>query len=55
MFLQGWTLKLSDGWAGHKVKVPDVSGSIQNVEITYNSKLKFTELTDLFIKRVQKN
>ena len=55
VYLQGWSLKLSDGWAGHKVKVPDVSGSIQNVEITYNSKLKFTELTDLFIKRVQKS
>ena len=27
----------------------------QNVETTYNSKLKFTQLKDLFIKRVQKN
>ena len=38
-----------------KKKVPDVSDSSQNVETTCNSKLKFTELKDLFIKRVQKN
>ena len=38
-----------------KKKVPDVSDSSQNVETTCNSKLKFTELKDLFIKRAQKN
>ena len=31
-----------DGWAKYKEKVPDVSDSNQNVETTYNSKLKFT-------------
>ena len=45
---------LSDGWAKYKEKVPDVSDSNQNVETTCNSKLRFTELKDLFIKRVQK-
>ena len=44
---------LSDGWAKYKKKVPDVSDSNQNVETTCNSKLKFIELKDLFIKRVQ--
>ena len=53
--LQSWSLKLSDGWARYKEKVPDVSDCIQNVETTCSSKLKFTELKDLFIKRVQKN
>ena len=43
---------LSDGWAKYKEKVSDVSNSNQNVETTGNSKLKFTELKDLFIKRV---
>ena len=46
---------LSDGWAKYKEKVPYVSDPNQNVEKTINSKLKFTELKDLFIKRVQKN
>ena len=46
---------LSDSWAKHKEKVSDVSGFNQNVKRTYNSKLKVTELKDLFIKRVQKN
>ena len=31
-----------DGWAKCKEKVPDVSDPNQNVETTYNSKLKFT-------------
>ena len=46
---------LSDGWAKHKEKVPDVSDSNENVKTTCNSKLKFTELKDLFNKRVQKS
>ena len=46
---------LSDGLVKYKEKNPDVSDSTQNVETTCNSKLKFTELKDLFIKRVQKN
>ena len=47
--------RLSDGGAKHKEKVPDVSDPNQNIETTCNSKLKLTELKDLFIKRVQKN
>ena len=43
------------GWAKYKEKVPDVSDHNQNVEITYNSKLKFTELKDLLVKRVEKS
>ena len=39
----------------HKEKVPDVSYSNQNIEITCNSKLKFSQLKDLLIKREQKN
>ena len=31
-----------DCWAKYKEKVPDVSDPNQNVETTYNSKLKFT-------------
>ena len=46
---------LSDGWAKYKQKVPDMSDSNQNLETTCNSKLKFAELKDFFIKRVQKN
>ena len=46
---------LSDEWAKHKEKAPDVSDPNQNVETTSNSQLKFTELKYLFIKRVQKN
>ena len=46
---------LNDGWEKYKEKVPDVSDPNQNVETTCNSKLKFTELIDLFIKKVQKN
>ena len=38
-----------------KKKDLDTSYSNQNVETTCNSKLKFTELKDLFIKIVQKN
>ena len=45
---------LSDGW-GKLKKVPDVSDPNQNVETAFNFKLKFTELKDLFIKRVQRN
>ena len=44
-----------DGWAKCKEKVPDISDPNQNVETTRNSKLKFTELKDLFIRRVHKN
>ena len=44
-----------DGWAKYKEKVPHVSDPNQNVETTSNSKLKFTEHIDLFIKKVQKN
>ena len=46
---------LSDGWAKYKQKVPDMSDSNQNLETTCNSKLKFAELKDFFIKRVPKN
>ena len=35
---------LSDGWAKHKAKEPDISDSNQNLERTCNSKLKFAEL-----------
>ena len=52
MNLQGWSPKLSDGWAKYKEKVPD---SNQNVEATSSSERRFTELKDLFIKGVQKN
>ena len=45
---------LSDDWGNYQEKIPDVSDPIQNAE-TCNSKLKFTELKDLFNKRVQKN
>ena len=45
----------SDGLARYKEKAPDVLDSNQNVETTCNSKLKFTERKDLFIKRVKKN
>ena len=44
-----------DGWAECKEKVPDVSDPNQNVDSSCNSKLKFTQLKDLFIKRVQNN
>ena len=46
---------LSDGWAKYREKVPDVLDSNQNIETICNSKLKFAELKDLFIKREQKN
>ena len=46
---------LSDGWEKYKEKVPDMSDSNQNLETTCNSKLKFAEFKDLFIKKVQKN
>ena len=37
---------LMDDWGKYTEKVPDVSNSNQNVEITYNSKTKFIELED---------
>ena len=40
-------------WAKYKDKVPDVSESSQNIETPCKSKLKLTELKDLFSK-VQK-
>ena len=53
MIKAGLSLSRSyDGWAKCK-KVPDVPD--ENFEITCNSKLKFTYLKDLFIKKVQKN
>ena len=43
VYLQGWSLKfICDDWAKYKEKVPDVSDLNQNVETSYNSKLKFT-------------
>ena len=53
--LQGWSLKFIYWLVKYKEKVPDVSDPNQNVETKCNSKSKFTELKDLFIKRVQKN
>ena len=53
--LQGWSLKFIYWLVKYKEKVPDVSDPNQNVETKCNSKLKFAELKDLFIKRVQKN
>ena len=55
VLLQGWSLKFIYWLVKYKEKVPDVSDPNQNVETKCNSKLKFTELKDLFIKRVQKN
>ena len=41
--LQGWSLKfICVGWAKYKEKVPNASDPNQNVETTYNFKLKFT-------------
>ena len=37
-------LSLNDDWAECKEKVPHMSDSNQNVETTFNSKLRFTEL-----------
>ena len=42
-------------WAKYKEKVPYVSDPNQNIDTKCYSKLKFTKLKDLFIKRVQKN
>ena len=47
--------KRKDSCAEYKHKVPDTSDSNQNLETICNSKLKFAELKDFFIKRVQKN
>ena len=55
VLLQGWSLKFIYWLVKYKAKVPDVSDPNQNVETKCNSKLKFTELKDLLIKRVQKN
>ena len=33
--------QVHDGWAKYKEKIPDVSDLNQNVETTWNSKLKF--------------
>ena len=57
LYLQGWFLESSsyDGWAKCKEKVPVVSDLNQNVERTWNFRLKFTQVKDLFIKRAQKN
>ena len=53
---QGWSqIHVMAGQNKSKEKVPYVSDPNQNLETTCNSKLKFTLLKDLFIKRVQKN
>ena len=53
---QGWSqIHAMAGQNKSKEKVPYVSDPNQNLETTCNSKLKFTLLKDLFIKRVQKN
>ena len=54
IFKAGLT-SLTDGWAKYKQKVPVMPDSNQNLETIYNSKLKFAELEDFFIKMVQKN
>ena len=46
---------LRDDWAKYKQKVPDISDSNQSLETKCNSKLKFAELKDFFIKMVPKN
>ena len=46
---------LSDGWAKYKEKVPDVSDPNQNVETTFNSKLKFTELKIFIHQKAAEN
>ena len=48
-------LSISDKWVKHKEKIPDVSDSNQPHKAACNPKLKFTELKDLFIQKVQKN
>ena len=48
-------LSISDEWVKHKEKIPDVSDSNQPHKAACNPKLKFTELKDLFIQKVQKN
>ena len=53
---QGWSqIHVMAGQNKSKEKVPYVSDPNQSLETTCNSKLKFTLLKDLFIKRVQKN
>ena len=54
IFIAGLS-RLIDGRAKYKEKVPDVSDSNQNLETKFKSKLRFTELKNLLIKRVQKN
>ena len=46
---------LSNDWAKYQEKVPNVLDPNQNAEIICNTKIKFTELKYLFLKRVQKN
>ena len=43
----------SDGWPKYQQKVPDMSGSNQNLETLCYSKLKFAELKYFFIKMVK--
>ena len=49
---QSGLLSLYDSWAKCNEKVPDVSDHNQSAETTCNSKLKFTYLKDLLIKKV---
>ena len=43
LYLQGWSLSQVHMMAGQNVKVvPDASDPNQNIETTWNSKLKFT-------------
>ena len=44
---------LSDDWTKHQEKVSDALDSNKNVETTCNSKLKFMERKNLFIKRAR--
>ena len=46
---------LYDDRGKYKEKVLNMSDPKQNVEVAYNSKLKFAEHKTLFIKSVQKN
>ena len=48
-------LSISDEWVKHTEKLPNVSDSNQSDKAACNLKLRFTELKDFFIKRVQKN
>ena len=50
-FLQGWSLKFKEWLTKYKERVLDVSDSNENIETPWNSKLKFTELEDLSLKK----